>query len=60
LGRGENREMGIRQQYSKPPLIEAVLELRFENAFTERELTRLKDICFANRVPELSAETLPL
>jgi uncharacterized protein (TIGR04255 family) len=35
--------MAERQQYPKPPLIEAVLELRFEQNMSERELTRLKD-----------------
>ena len=35
--------MPERQQYPKPPLIEAVLELRFEQNMSERELTRLKD-----------------
>lgn len=31
------------RQYAKPPLVEAVLELRFETPFTDRELTRVKD-----------------
>jgi uncharacterized protein (TIGR04255 family) len=31
------------RQYKRPPLIEGVLELRFEEAFSERDLTRLKD-----------------
>jgi uncharacterized protein (TIGR04255 family) len=35
--------MADRRVYSKPPLIEAVLELRFENSLSDRELIRLKD-----------------
>lgn len=35
--------MADRQQYSKPPLIEAVLELRFETGLSERDLSRAKD-----------------
>lgn len=36
-------QMADRQQYPKPPLLEAVLELRFEQSMSERDLTRLKD-----------------
>lgn len=32
-----------RHQYPKPPLLEAVLELRFEQNFAEREFIRLRD-----------------
>lgn len=35
--------MADKQQYSKPPLIEAVLELRFDQGLSDRELTRVKD-----------------
>lgn len=35
--------MADRQRYSKPPLIEAVLELRFGEDVSDKELTRAKD-----------------
>jgi uncharacterized protein (TIGR04255 family) len=35
--------MADRQQYLKPPLIEAVLELRFGHDLSDKELTRAKD-----------------
>jgi len=35
--------MADRQQYSKPPLVEAVLELRFEQNLSDKEMIRAKD-----------------
>ncbi len=35
--------MAERHHYSKPPLLEAVLELRLDQNFTDREFVRLKD-----------------
>ncbi|TPQ39528.1 hypothetical protein C2U70_07020 [Bradyrhizobium guangdongense] len=35
--------MSDRHQYSKPPLIEAVIELRFDQAMSDKDLTRAKD-----------------